>query len=488
MSRYETVIGIEVHTQLLTRSKMFCGCPNDYAGAEPNTHVCPVCLGAPGMLPVVNETALRYGMMAALALNCTIPEFSWFERKNYPYPDLVKGFQLTQYSYPIGSHGQVNIGTDAEPLRVRINRVHLEEDTAKNTHVTNAAGESYSLVDCNRAGVPLMEIVTEPDMHSPDEAVAYLKKLRDILVFLGIANGRMDEGAMRLEANISVRTPEEAEAGVLRPRCEVKNLNSFENVRAALVYEVKRQAQVYDRGERVRQVTMGWDLEHGRTVVQRSKEEAQDYRYFPEPDLPPLRFTAAEVDAVRAGLPGRRHEIVSRYQQVLGLDAYRAELLAQSPAFAAYFDAALAVCPQAERVANLLLGDFMAEVNDRRMDMESTAGLPPAAETAELARQWEAGEVTGPQVKQLLPRLFDTGEGVEAAKAALGIRVVGAADELTPIIEDVLAANADAVEKVRAGQDKVFGFLVGQVMKATRGQADPGTLNRLLREKLGVAG
>ncbi|NUP98912.1 MAG: Asp-tRNA(Asn)/Glu-tRNA(Gln) amidotransferase subunit GatB [Armatimonadetes bacterium] len=484
MKRWETVIGIEVHTQLLTRSKMFCGCANDYAGAAPNTHVCPICLGAPGMLPVVNAQALDYGIMAALALQCEVPEFSWFERKNYPYPDLVKGFQLTQYSYPIGAHGQVEVevGGEARPIRVR--RVHLEEDTAKNTHV-NVMGESYSLVDCNRAGVPLMEIVTEPDARSPEEAVAYLKKLRDILVFLGIASGRMEEGAMRLEANVSVRTAEEAAAGVLRKRCEVKNLNSFESVRQALEFEVERQIDLYERGEEVQQVTMGWDALNGRTVVQRSKEEAHDYRYFPEPDLPPLRFSQEHIESVRVRLPELRHEICGRYVNDLGLDPYRADLLSQSRGFAEFFERCLSGCGNVERISNLLLGDFMAQVNERQLSLDDCSQLPiPAEELAALARHWDAGQLTGPQVKQLLPHMFTTGQSLTEAKQALDIRVVGAADELLPVIEEVLAANPDAVEKVRAGNDKVLKFLVGQVMKATRGQAAPGEVNRLLEERL----
>jgi len=484
MSDWKTVIGIEVHTQLLTRTKMFCACAADYAGDPPNTHCCPVCMGAPGTLPVVNETALRYGIMAALALNCEVPEFSWFERKNYPYPDLVKGFQLTQYAYPIGATGHVDIEVDGVERRIGVTRVHLEEDTAKNTHITRG-GESYSLVDCNRAGVPLMEIVTEPDARSADEAVAYLKKLRDILVFLGIASGRMEEGAMRLEANVSVRTADEEAAGILRKRCEIKNLNSFESVRDALTYEIKRQIEVYEAGDDVQQVTMGWDAAAGRTVVQRAKEEANDYRYFPEPDLPPLSFSAETVDEVRASQPELRHEIVARYEGELGLDNYRAELLAQTRSFATYFETALAACPKTDRVANLLLGDFMYQVNERQLDLDSCDRWPVTAKTlAELARQWDDGEVTGPHVKQLLPRLFETGEDVEAAKSALGIKVVGGADALKPIIAQVLADNQDAVEKIRSGNTKVMGFLVGQVMKASKGQAEPGQVNTLLAEML----
>jgi len=486
MSDWKTVIGIEVHTQLLTRTKMFCACAADYAGDPPNTHCCPVCMGAPGTLPVVNEAALRYGIMAALALNCGVPEFSWFERKNYPYPDLVKGFQLTQYAYPIGAVGHVDLEVDGVARRIGVTRVHLEEDTAKNTHLTRG-GESYSLVDCNRAGVPLMEIVTEPDARSADEAVAYLKKLRDILVFLGIASGRMEDGAMRLEANVSVRTPDEEAAGVLRKRCEIKNLNSFEAVRDALTYEIRRQIEVYEAGEEVRQVTMGWDPQRGRTVVQREKEEANDYRYFPEPDLPPLRFSAADVDEVRRAQPELRHEMVARYERELGLDTYRAELLAQTRFFATFFETALAACPRTDRVANLLLGDFMAQVNELQLSVEACDGWSVTAATvAELARQWDEGEVTGPHVKQLLPHLFATGQTVDQAKAALGLKVVGGADQLKPIIQQVLADNADAVEKIKAGNDKVMGFLVGQVMKATKGQAEPGQVNKLLVEILGT--
>ncbi len=483
---WKVVVGLEVHTQLLTASKMFCACPNDYAGAEPNTHVCPVCLGAPGMMPVVNAEALRYGIMAALALNCHVPPFSWFERKNYPYPDLVKGFQLTQYKYPIGATGYIDIETEAGVKPFRVNRVHLEEDTAKSTHLTSFSGEHYSLVDCNRAGVPLMEIVTEPDGRSAEEAVAYLRKLREILIFLGIASGRMEDGAMRLEANISVRTAEEEAAGIFRKRCEVKNLNSFDVVRQAIEYEVKRHIRAYERGEEVAQSTMGWDAENGRTVFQRSKEEAQDYRYFPEPDLPPLRFTAAEVDAVRAVQPELKHEIIARYESTLGLDRYRAELLAQSRAFANYFETVLGIFDKVERVANVLLGDFMAQVNDRQLSLEDCADLPvSAAEIAELARQWDSGDLTGPQFKQVLPYMFDKAVGVEQAKADLGIQKAEAST-LGPILDDVLAANADAVQKIQSGNTKVMGFLVGQVMKATRGQADPKDVEKLLLERLGV--
>ncbi len=484
MSEWKTVVGIEVHTQLLTRSKMFCACANDYAGAEPNTHVCPVCLGAPGMLPVVNEQALRCGIMAALALNCRVPEFSWFERKNYPYPDLLKGYQLTQYTYPIGADGYLDVTEGEQTRRIRIRRVHLEEDTAKNTHLTRGQ-QSYSLVDCNRSGVPLMEIVSEPDARTTDEAVAYLRKLRDVLVFLGIASGRMEEGAMRLEANVSVRTAEEEAAGIYRKRCEIKNLNSFDGVQAALEYEVQRQIEVYESGGAVEQATLGWDGARGRTVVQRSKEEAHDYRYFPEPDLPPLRFGADDVERIRAGLPELRHEIVERYQRELGLDAYRADLLAQTRSFAEYFEAALAAYDKVDRVANLLLGDFMGQVNERQLSVEDCALLPVlATELAELARQWDSGELTGPQVKQLLPHLFATGQTVEQGKQALDIKVIGGGDELAAAIDQVLADNQDAVDKVLGGNSKVMGFLVGQVMKATRGQADPGVVNKLLAERL----
>jgi aspartyl-tRNA(Asn)/glutamyl-tRNA(Gln) amidotransferase subunit B len=318
--------------------------------------------------------------------------------------------------------------------------------------------------------------------------VAYLKKLRDILVFLGIASGRLEEGAMRLEANISLRTPDEAAQGDFRKRAEIKNLNSFDAVLNALEYEVRRQSAAYDQGQPVAQVTMGWDLARGRTVVQRSKEEAQDYRYFPEPDLPPLRFTTGEIEAVRGELPELRHGIVERYQRDLGLDSYRAELLAQTRSFSEYFEAALARFNNVERLANLLLGDFMAQINERiDLDLEDTDAWPVRPEeVAELARQWEAGEVTGPHVKQLLPTMFATGQTVEQAKAALGIEVVGGEDALGPVIDQVLADNQDAVEKVQSGNTKVVAFLVGQVMKATRGQADPKEAGRLLSEKLGL--
>lgn len=476
MSEWLPVIGLEVHTQLLTQSKMFSACPAVYAGAEPNTYVDAVSLGMPGVLPVVNRQAIEYGIMAALALGCEVPEWTWFERKNYPYPDLPKGFQLTQYQKPIGEHGRLDIGT----REVGITRVHLEEDTGKILHVGGV-----SLIDFNRSGVPLMEIVTEPDCRSSDEAVAYLRKLRDILVFLGIASGRLEEGAMRLEANVSVRTPEEAEQGILRKRCEVKNLNSFESVKLALEYEIARQSRLYEQGEPVIQATLGWDTQRNRTVMQRTKEEADDYRYFPEPDLPPLRLTSEFVDSIQSRLPRLRHEIIDDYQSRLGLDAYRAELLAQSPSFAHYFETAIAVYDNIERVANLLLGDVMANVNEQQLSTERCEDWPlPSDKLAELARQWEAGEITGPQLKQLLAEVFTAGKPVsdlEAIKQHLGIEVLS---DLGPVIDQVLAENQDAVEKIRNGEQRVMGFLVGQVMKATRGQADPKQVGELVRSRL----
>ncbi|MHB1161632.1 MAG: Asp-tRNA(Asn)/Glu-tRNA(Gln) amidotransferase subunit GatB, partial [Chloroflexota bacterium] len=366
---YEPVIGLEVHAQLLTESKMFCSCSADYAGAAPNTHVCPVCLGMPGVLPVMNRKAVEYTVMTALALSCQIPEFSKFDRKNYPYPDLVKGYQISQYDMPLSHDGSIQVETDGQVGRVGIIRVHLEEDTAKLLHVTDENGQSYSLVDVNRSGVPLMEIVSAPDIESPQQARAYLIKLRAILQALGVSTGNMEEGSFRCDANVSIRPKGRKEFGT---KTEVKNMNSFRSVQRALEYEIKRQTAVLDRGGRIVQETRGWVEEKGITVSQRSKEYAHDYRYFPEPDLPPMELSREWVEGVRSRLPelpdARRDRFVAQY----GLDRESARLLTESRATAEFFEKTAGLYPNPRAISNWMQGELFRLLKDGEGDVSGT--------------------------------------------------------------------------------------------------------------------
>ena len=380
---YETIIGLEVHVHLKTRSKMFCRCSTDYASASPNTHVCQVCLGLPGVLPVINQRAIEYTIMTALALNCAISEYTKFDRKNYPYPDLMKGYQISQYNTPVGYHGWLTIEADGQEKKVGITRVHLEEDVAKLTHCTSPEGESYSLVDVNRSGVPLMEVVGEPDISSPEEARQYLMKLRTILQYLGVSTGNMEEGSFRCDANISIRPRGTKE---YLPKVEVKNMNSFRAVYRALDYEAKRQQEVLEKGGKLVQETRGWVEQKGVTVSQRSKEYAHDYRYFPEPDLPPLVFSKSWVEEIRSHLPelpdARRDRFMSQY----GLPLYDANLLVDSKAMANYFEDCVKLMTgssnganlpkKAKTVSNWLLGDFSRMLNSTNTGIEDTKVTP----------------------------------------------------------------------------------------------------------------
>ena len=351
--KYETIIGLEVHAQLLTRSKMFCGCSADYASTSPNTHVCPVCMGMPGVLPVINRQAVEFTMMTALALNCPVAEFTKFDRKNYPYPDLMKGYQISQYDAPIGGKGWLNIEVGGQEKKIGITRVHLEEDTAKLLHRATPGGEDYSLVDINRAGTPLMEIVGEPDIRSPEEARQYLIKLRSILRYLGVSTGNMEEGSFRCDANISLRPVGSTEFGA---KVEVKNMNSFKAVYLAMDYEVKRQTKAAEEGKKLVQETRGWVEDKGKTVSQRSKEYAHDYRYFPEPDLPPLAISREWVEEVRVKLPELPEAKRNRFMTEYGLPQYDADLLTASRAMADYFEAAISKDISPKEISNWMLG------------------------------------------------------------------------------------------------------------------------------------
>ena len=471
---YEAVVGIEVHAQLLTESKMFCRCSADYAAAEPNTHVCPVCLGMPGMLPVINQKAVEYTVMTALALNCQIPEFSKFDRKNYFYPDLPKGYQISQYDLPLSRDGWLDIEVGGGSRRIGIERVHLEEDTAKLVHLGG-----YSLVDFNRAGVPLMEIVSRPDIRTPEEARQYLTRLRTIVRYLGVNSGNMEEGAMRCEANISLRPRGRIELGT---KVEVKNLNSFHSVKLALEYEIERQARILETGGRIEQVTMGWDEARGVTVVQRSKEHAHDYRYFPEPDLPPLALSREWVEGTRARLPELPDARRSRFVEQYGLSRYDAEVLTADRPVADYFESCVRSYPNAKTVANWITGELFRLLKAMDAGIETVKITPDAL--AELLTLVEKGAINISIAKDVFAAMFETGRSATQIVKEKGLAQVSDVEELSRIVEQVIADNPGPVAEYLAGKDAVLRFLVGQVMKATRGKANPKLVNRLLRERL----
>ncbi len=478
---FEPVIGLEVHAQLLTESKMFCSCHADYAGAAPNSHVCPVCLGMPGVLPSINKKAVEYTVMTALALNCEIPEFSKFDRKNYPYPDLMKGYQISQYDMPFSHDGWVQVeAEDGQATRVGITRVHLEEDTAKLLHVTDENGQNYSLVDVNRAGVPLMEIVSAPDIRTPQEARFYLIKLRAILQALGVSTGNMEEGSFRCDANVSIRPKGREEFGT---KTEVKNMNSFRAVQRALEYEIKRQAEVLNGGGRIVQETRGWVEDRGVTVSQRSKEFAHDYRYFPEPDLPPMALTRDWVEALRAGLPelpdARRDRFVGEY----GLRREDAALLTSARSTADFFEGTVKLFNQPRAVCNWMQSELFRLLKDSEGDVTETKVTPEML--AELLSLMDGGAINARTGKEVFEEMFATGARAAEIVKEKGLAQISDTAHLEVVVADVLKNNPQAVADYRSGKGNALAFLVGQVMKITRGQANPGVVNKLLRDLLG---
>jgi aspartyl-tRNA(Asn)/glutamyl-tRNA(Gln) amidotransferase subunit B len=481
VTQYETVIGLEVHAQLLTASKMFCGCSADYAAAPPNTHVCPVCMALPGVLPVINRAAVEKTILTGLALNCSIAPEAVFARKNYHYPDLPKGYQISQYELPLCLGGWLEITVERVPKRIGINRAHLEEDTGKLTH----AGD-HSLVDLNRAGVPLLEIVTEPDMRSPEEARAYLVKLQTILRYLGVSTADMEKGAMRCEANISVRPTGQ---GAFGTKVEIKNLNSFRSVKLALEYEVARQIALLEAGEQVAQVTMGWDEERGRTYVQRSKETAHDYRYFPEPDLPHLVPERSWVDEIVRQLPELPDAKIVRFVRVFGLDPRDAALLADDRGVADYFEAVVSGNPasQDSRVsertaANWITGELFRLMNANGVGIAAVK-IPPDA-MAELLGMLDAGQINPNSAKRVLDAMFEGGRRAPEIVQELGLAQVSDAEALAAVVADVVARYPAEVAKYRAGSEKVLAWMMGQVMRETRGKGNPAVVRELLEQAL----
>jgi aspartyl-tRNA(Asn)/glutamyl-tRNA(Gln) amidotransferase subunit B len=476
---YEVVIGLEVHAQLLTRSKMFCGCSTIF-GASPNSQTCPICQGMPGTLPVINRRAVEFGIRTALALHCTINEASRFARKHYYYPDMPKNYQISQYEEPLAENGWLEIASDGATRRIGIQRLHLEEDVGKLVHEGTLETARSSLVDFNRSGVPLMETVSRPDLRSPEEASAYLRAFRAILVCLGVCDGNMEEGSLRCDANVSLRPLGASELGT---KVEIKNMNSFRNVQRALEFEAKRQAAVLQKGERIIQETRLWDGDRGSTQSMRSKEFAHDYRYFPEPDLVPMAIDAAWVNQIRAGLPelpaDRRRRFVREYE----LPPYDAELLTQSRALADYFEAAVRAFPKPKTISNWVMSELLRRLPPD--DEPAIVGSPiPPRNLAGLLRLVDEGTISGKIAKDVFERMFRSGDDAATIVRREGLTQVADAAELSALVDQVLAAHPRAVEDWRRGKKAAAGALVGQVMKASQGRANPALVNSLLQEKL----
>jgi aspartyl-tRNA(Asn)/glutamyl-tRNA(Gln) amidotransferase subunit B len=499
----EVVIGLEVHAQLLTQSKMFCGCTTAF-GAVPNTQTCPVCLGMPGVLPVINRKAVEFAIRTGLALHCTIAPQNRFARKNYFYPDLPKGYQISQYELPICEHGWLDIGQNGTAKRVRIRRAHLEEDAGKNLH-EGIAGASH--VDLNRAGTPLLEIVTEPDLSSPEEAIVYLKSLRDILVYLEVCDGNMEEGSLRCEPNLSLRPASSKELGT---KVELKNINSFRFAKAAMEYEIKRQEKILSEGGKILQETRLWNPDKGETAPMRSKEEAHDYRYFPDPDLVPLRITSEMVEEIRKTLPELPEAKHKRFVEEFGFSDYSVGVLASNKRFLEYFEKCVAEAEKlglskmevGKELANCITVDFRGLTRKMNSRPGITQANTPPPDHPEYGEIWQGtlipennltelvvmkvkGEITGPIYKTVLEEMFfRRGKTAPEIIKEKGLTQLSDEGALEKIIEEVMAKNPAQLGQYRSGKEAVFGFFIGQVMKASGGMANPTKVNELLKRKL----
>jgi aspartyl-tRNA(Asn)/glutamyl-tRNA(Gln) amidotransferase subunit B len=479
MSNYEAVIGLEVHVQLATRSKIFCRCPAGF-GAAPNTNVCPVCLGLPGALPVANRTVIEMAMKAAFALDCEVRPFSRFARKNYFYPDLPKGYQISQFDQPLAEHGSIEITVDGQTRRIGITRVHLEDDAGKSLHEGFPDSARFTYVDLNRSGTPLIEIVTDPELRSSDEAHAFLTELKQRLQYIEVSTCDMEKGHLRCDANVSVRPRGQEKLGT---KAEVKNMNSFRFLKMALDYEIGRQVDVIESGGRVEQETRLFDPETGTTAGMRSKEQAHDYRYFPEPDLAPLRIGAAWRERVRAQMPELPGARRARFVAAYGLSEYDAEVLTAARETAEYFEKAAAAAGDARAAAHWTMGDLAAALKEAGKGIEES---PVSAERlGEMIARIAKGEISGKQAKEVFAAMFAGGESAGEVIERLGLKQISDTGALAKIVDEVLAANPKQVEQYRGGKTGVLAFFVGQAMKASRGQANPGAVNQLLKERLG---
>ncbi len=472
---YEPVIGVEVHAQLQTKTKLFCGCPTSF-GLPPNTQVCPTCLGLPGSLPVLNRRAVEMAVRTGLALHCEITLTNQFSRKNYFYPDLPKGYQISQYDLPICGPGWLDIAVNGEGKRVRIRRAHLEEDAGKNVHDAHVEGSG---VDLNRAGTPLLEIVTEPDLHSSEEVDAYLKALRDLLVDLEVCDGNMEQGSFRCEPNVSLRLQGQ---NVLGTKVELKNINSFRFAKDALDFEISRQADVLTEGGTIRQETRLWDVEKGQTAVMRSKEEAHDYRYFPDPDLLPVNVEPEWIETLRHTIPELSGARLQRFVKDYQLPEYDAKVLTDSKSLADYFESCVKLFPHPKTVSNWVMGELLRELHTAGTTPESSAVSPERL--VQLLQLVEAGTVSLKVARDLFPEFYASGKEPGALVKEKGLLQVSDEGILGKIIEEVLAQYPAQVEQYRSGKETVLGFLVGQVMKASQGKANPGKVNALLKHHL----
>jgi len=473
---FEAVIGLEVHAQMLTETKIFCGCLTKF-GSEPNTQTCPICIGMPGVLPVLNKKALEFTIKTGLAMNCNISAFSRFARKNYFYPDLPKGYQISQYELPICEGGWVEIVVEGKTKRIGITRIHMEEDAGKNIHDPEGVA---SYVDLNRAGVPLMEIVSEPDIRSPKEAVEYMKTLRTILRYIGVCDGNMEQGSLRCDANVSIREVGSTEFGT---KVEVKNINSFRFVEKALEYEIKRQIKAVRSGERIIQETRLWDSATGTTQSMRTKEEAHDYRYFPEPDLVPIKVPKEWVDEIRNSLPELPDTKKKRFLSEYGLPEYDAELLTSEPALAKWYEDAVRAGGKPKAVSNWIMTELLRLLNEIGTDIENCPIRPE--ELAELLNLIEKGTISGKLAKTVFEEMFKTKKSAEIIVKEKGLFQITDIDAISRAVDEVIEKNPKEAERYKAGERKLLGFFVGEVMKLTKGKANPAQVNEEIKKRLG---
>ncbi|WP_456384480.1 Asp-tRNA(Asn)/Glu-tRNA(Gln) amidotransferase subunit GatB [Persephonella sp.] len=474
MGEFEPVIGLEVHVQMATKTKCFCSCRVEY-GAEPNTNVCPVCLALPGSLPVLNKKALEYAIKASLALNCKVHELSVFARKNYFYPDLPKGYQISQYDKPLATDGYIDIKVDGKVERIRIHRLHMEEDAGKTIHEGK-----YSYVDLNRAGTPLMEIVSEPDIRSAVGARLYLEKLRNIMRYIGVSDADMEKGQLRCDVNISLRPKGEEKFGT---KVEIKNINSFRFVQKAIEYEIERQSKILKKGGEIVQETRLFDEKTGKTFTMRTKEEAHDYRYFPDPDLIPVRITTAYIEEIRNSLPELPDQKERRYVEELKLTEYDAEVLVADKDRAVFFEKAVEVYPKNPKsIANWIINELLGKLNEEGIDITDSPVKPE--HIAQIVELIDSGAISSKIAKEVFEETFKTGKEPKVIVEEKGLKQVSDEGELRKIIEEILQNHPAEVEKYRSGNTKLMGFFVGQVMKATKGKANPKVVNKILSQLL----
>lgn len=475
---YDAIIGLEVHAQLLTKSKIFCSCSTEF-GAKPNTQTCPICLGMPGVLPVLNKEVVEFAIKTALATHCKTALNCRFARKNYFYPDLPKGYQISQYEEPLAKGGYIEIYTDGKAKRIGITRIHMEEDAGKLIHGENLGDSDSSYVDLNRTGIPLMEIVSEPDINSPQEAREYLLKLKAILEYLDVCDGNMEKGNLRCDANISIRVKGSKEFGT---KTEVKNMNSFKNVQGALEYAIKRQIEILKEGGEVTQETRLWDVDKGITLSMREKEEAHDYRYFPEPDLVRIKIDEEWIRRTEKGLPELPDEKKKRFVDKYKIPEYDAGVLTSSKALSEYYERCVELFPNPKVVSNWVMGDILRELKTENIDIKDCPLTPK--NLAGMLKMIDNGTISGKIAKTVFEEMYRTGKPADTIVKEKGLLQISDEEGLSRIVDEVLAKNSDQVEQYRKGKDKLFGFFVGETMKATKGKANPQLVNKLLKEKL----